>query len=165
MKYIKMKDFDYDIKPLKGFDKRKLKLGLFIKPISIFYILLKYICFFFEYYADIYVKKSWYNTKVIVNKGNWLFIKIDFTRAKEIYLEAISIQTDRVQEIYNLGLDIVRLYLPEESIQAFDKLLTVVMNYIFVIYQLANLYEQHNELNLATKLLLFLLLTFQQILV
>ena len=42
------------------------------------------------------------------------------------------------------------LDLPEVESQAFEKLLTVVPNDIF-IYQIANLFEQNYELNLATK--------------
>ena len=44
-----------------------------------------------------------------------------------------------------------RLDLPEEASQAFDKLITIVQYYMFVIYQIYNLYEQHSGLNLSTK--------------
>ena len=53
----------------------------------------------------------------------------------------------------------MRLDLPEESSKAFDKLLTFLPNNIFAIYQIANLYEQYNELNMDTKEFNFLLLT------
>ena len=43
------------------------------------------------------------------------------------------------------------LDLPEEASKAFEKLLTFVPKFIFVIYQIDNLYEQQNELNMATK--------------
>ena len=39
-----------------------------------------------EYYTDIDVRNSRYNANSIGNKGNFFFIKSDFTRAKEIYL-------------------------------------------------------------------------------
>ena len=68
----------------------------------------------------------------IVNKGNCFFIKCDFTRPKEKYLEVIGIQVDCVQVIYNLGLANARIYIPEESSQAFEKVLTVVPNNIFL---------------------------------
>ena len=50
------------------------------------------------------MKTIWYNTKSLVNKGNWLFIKSDLKKLKEKYLEDIGIQVDFVQAIYNLGL-------------------------------------------------------------
>ena len=45
----------------------------------------------------------------------------------------------------------MRLYFSEKVSQAFEKLLTVVPNDIIYIYQIANLYEQKNELNLSNK--------------
>ena len=58
---------------------------------------------------------------------------------------------DCAQVIYNLGLVNVRLDLPEEVSQDFYKSLTVVPDNIFVIYQIYNLYDHQNELNLVTK--------------
>ena len=68
----------------------------------------------------------------------------NFTRAKEIYLEAIGIQADCVKAIYNLGLANVRLDFPKEASLDFEKLLTVISNNIFVVYHKDNLYEQHD---------------------
>ena len=45
----------------------------------------------------------------------------------------------------------MRLDFPGKASQAFDKLLTVVPNDMFVIYQNVNLKKKYNELNLATK--------------
>ena len=87
---------------------------------------------FSKCYAYIAEKTCQYNTKVLVNKVNLFLMISDVTRAKNIYLESIGIPKDRVQEIYNIVLDNVRLYLPEESSQAFDKLLSVVMNYKYI---------------------------------
>ena len=66
-------------------------------------------------------------------KVNWLFIKGGFKKSKEIYLEYFVIQEDFVQAIYNLGLEDMRLDLPEESSQAGDKLLTFVPNNVFYL--------------------------------
>ena len=45
----------------------------------------------------------------------------------------------------------MRLDITEEATLAFEKLPTVEPSNIFVIFQIANLYEQNNELNLTTK--------------
>ena len=66
-------------------------------------------------------------------------------------LGAIGIQADFVQVIHKLWLANVRLDLPEESIQAFEKLLTVVPKDFLVIFQIPHLYDQQNKLKLATK--------------
>ena len=52
----------------------------------------------------------------------------------------ICIQAYFIQAIYNLGLENVRLDLTEEEIWASEKLLTFVPSYIFVVYQISNLY-------------------------
>ena len=79
------------------------------------------------------MKTSCYNVKALVNKGNLLFMKCDFIRSKDIYLEAIGIQAYFVTEIYNLGLANVGLDFREETSQAFVNLLTVVPTIFFVI--------------------------------
>ena len=63
----------------------------------------------------------------------------------------MGIQAYCVQETYNLGLANVRIYYPKEASQAFEKLLTVAPKNIFSIYQIANLYENQNELKMSTK--------------
>ena len=78
-----MKEFDSAIKLLKAFEKKEYE----VRDIAIHFTLA-------EDYADIAVKTSRYNTKAIVNKGNYFFINIDFTINKEIYLEAIGILAD-----------------------------------------------------------------------
>ena len=50
----------------------------------------------------------------------------------------------------------MRLDLPEEASQDSEKLLIVVPNNISTIYQIANLFKHHNELNLSIKWFTFL---------
>ena len=45
----------------------------------------------------------------------------------------------------------VRLDIPEEANLEFEKLLTVSLNNILVIYQIANLHEHNNEINMDPK--------------
>jgi len=49
--------------------------------------------------------------------GNCLFMTREFHRAKELYLEAIGVQADCVEAIYNLGLTNMRMSSPEEARQ------------------------------------------------
>ncbi len=44
-----------------------------------------------EKYVDIAINNDRYNAKALVNKGNCLYMKNDFRRAKEHYLEAIGV--------------------------------------------------------------------------
>ena len=118
---------------MKVFEKKETEFRAIDATNISFLYFPEIICNLSEYYVDIFVKTSWYNANSLVNKGNCLFIKSNFTIEKEIYLEFIDVQADYVQEIYNLGLATVRLGLPKESSQAFEKLLTVVMNNIFYV--------------------------------
>lgn len=56
-----------------------------------------------EKYVDIAINNDRYNAKALVNKGNCLFMKNDFRRAKEHYLEAIGVEADCIEALYNLG--------------------------------------------------------------
>lgn len=56
-------------------------------------------------------------------------------------LTMISSQVDCVEAIYNLGLVNIHLGLPGDSLQAFEKLHTIIPNNTEVIYHIANLYE------------------------
>jgi hypothetical protein len=50
------------------------------------------------------VKADRYNAKALVNRANCLFIREEYEAAKEVYLEAIGVEADCVEAIYNLGL-------------------------------------------------------------
>lgn len=56
-----------------------------------------------EKYVDIALNNDRYNAKALVNKGNCLFMKNDFRKAKELYLQAIGVQADCIEALYNLG--------------------------------------------------------------
>lgn len=53
--------------------------------------------------ADAAVRHDRYNAKALVNKGNCLFMNGEYERAKELFLEAIGVEADCVEAIYNLG--------------------------------------------------------------
>mmetsp|Transcript_25657 Transcript_25657/g.22681 ORF Transcript_25657/g.22681 Transcript_25657/m.22681 type:complete len:92 (+) Transcript_25657:1221-1496(+) len=56
-----------------------------------------------EKYAEIAVDYDRYNAKALVNRGNCLFVRNEFLRAKEQYLEAIGVEADCVEALYNLA--------------------------------------------------------------
>jgi len=82
-----------------------------------------------------------YNAKALVNKGNCLFAKNDFLRAKENYLEAIGVEADCVEALYNLALVNKKLNSYMEALTALEKLQTIVSKYPEVMYQMACLHE------------------------
>lgn len=92
-------------------------------------------------YADVALASDRYDAKALVNKGNCLFVNGDITSAKDLYLEAIGIQADCVQAIFNLGLANAQLGLAEEAIYAFEKAHRTTPNNPQIIHQIADVYE------------------------
>ena len=56
-----------------------------------------------EKYAEEAYNFDRFNAKVLVNRGNCFFVKNDFLRSKEQYLESIGVEADRVEALYNLA--------------------------------------------------------------
>ena len=63
---------------------------------------------------------------VAIVAGNCLNLNGDKEKAKELYLEAIGVEADCVEAIYNLGLVNKELGNLQESLQAFEKLHTII---------------------------------------
>jgi len=79
-----------------------------------------------EKYADLAYTHDRYNAKALVNKGNCLLVKGEFEMSKQFYLEAIGVEADCVEAIYNLGLVNLKMGAYQEALQAFDKLHTII---------------------------------------
>lgn len=75
-----------------------------------------------EKYADIAINYDRYNAKALVNRGNCLYVKNEFLRAKESYLEAIGVEADCVEALYNLAFVNKKLNMYIEALQALEKL-------------------------------------------
>lgn len=139
--HIKNKDIEKAIESFKGFEKKdKIMMAMASNNISFLYFLendFKNA----EQFADLAIQHDRYNSKALVNKGNCLFHIEEFDRAKEFFLEAIGVEADCIEAIYNLGLVYKRLSYYNESLQAFEKLHTIIPNSYEVIYQIAHVFE------------------------
>ncbi|CAM9126724.1 unnamed protein product [Ectocarpus fasciculatus] len=143
--YLKTKEFDKAIEHLKAFEKKDQHLKAMAATNLAFIYFLEGEFKSADSYADMAIRHNRYNAKALVNKGNCLFMSKEYERAKEIFLEAIGVEVDCVEAIYNLGLVNIHLGLPGDSLQAFEKLHTIIPNNTEVIYHIANLYEAHME--------------------
>ena len=56
-----------------------------------------------EKYCDLALSYDRFNAKARVNKGNCYFLKKNYIKAKECYLEAIGIEADCIEALYNLA--------------------------------------------------------------
>jgi len=104
-----------------------------------------------EKYAELAVKTDRYNAKALVNRANYIFAKGDMESAKELYLEAIGVEADCVEAIYNLGLANKRLNNLDDALQAFRKLHRIIPKDPQVIYHIANLFDLMDDNLQATK--------------
>lgn len=149
--YIKLKDYEKAIEVFKSFEKKDQNLmARAATNISFLYFIEK------DYknaekYADIAIKTDRYNAKALVNKGNCLYQRSDFETSKEFYLEAIGVEADCVEAIYNLGLVNRKMEVDLEALQAFEKLQTIMANAPEVMYQIASIYENARNFKQAIK--------------
>lgn len=151
IQWLKRKEFGTAVKMLKSLENN----GHGIKAVSA--TNLSFLTFLegdiegASEFADVALDIDRYNAKALVNKGNCLFISGDYALAKDFYLEAIGVQADCVQSIFNLGLTNVQLGLPEEAIRAFEKMHKITPNNPAVIYQIADIYELQGKPQEAIK--------------
>ena len=75
-----------------------------------------------EKYSEIALNYDRYNAKALVNRGNCLYMKNEFLRAKEQYLEAIGVEADCFEALYNLSFVNKKLNMFMEALQALEKL-------------------------------------------
>lgn len=149
--HLKRREFESAIEGLKLFEKKDPEHRTMAATNLSFIYFLEQDYSQAEKYADMAYTNDRYNAKALVNKGNCLLVKGEFEMAKQFFLEAIGVEADCVEAIYNLGLVNVRMGSYAEAQQAFEKLHTVIPHNPEVIYQIANLYEQTNDLASAIK--------------
>jgi intraflagellar transport protein 88 len=135
------KDFDVAIKALKTLQKKDKEVNTGSATNLSFISFLEGNIERSSEYADVALASDRYSVNALVNKANSLFVNGDFTTAKDLYLEAIGIQADCSQAIYNLGLVNAQLGLAEEAIQAFKKVHGIIPNDPQVLFQIADIYE------------------------
>jgi len=151
IQFIKTKEIEKAIQSFKAFEKKdKIMMALASNNISFLYFLENDFKSA-ESFADLAIQHDRYNSKALVNKGNCLFVNEDYDRSKEFFLEAIGVEADCIEAIYNLGLVYKRLGYYNESLQAFEKLHTIIPNSYEVIYQIAHVYELIGMRRIALK--------------
>jgi intraflagellar transport protein 88 len=117
MAFLKKKEIERAIETLKGLEKKdKTTMSRVASNISFLYFLEKNYSEA-ERYVDIALSNDRYNARALVNKGNCLFMKNDFRKAKELYLEAIGVEADCIEALYNLGYVNKKLNLFIEALQ------------------------------------------------
>ena len=149
--YVKNNKINEAIALLKVFEKKNKKYMTHAATNLAFLYLLEQNYPMAEKYTDMALKYDRYNSKALVNKGNCHYFKKDFIRAKENYLEAIGVEADCVEALYNLAFVNKQISAFNESLTALEKLQTIVNNLPEVLYQIASLYELQGDNKNAIK--------------
>jgi len=111
------------------------------------------------------IKADRYNSRALVNKGNCELTKGDayfnkgkereavdaYRKSQELYLEAIGVEADCTDALYNLGLVNRRLGKIEDAVHVFEKLHGIIPESNEVVFQMASLHEMMDNLLEAEK--------------
>jgi intraflagellar transport protein 88 len=143
IQYMKKKKFEESITILKSFEKKDPSLKAMAGTNLSFIYFLEGDYHNAELNADWAIRSDRYNAKALVNKGNCFYMSGEYTKAKELYLEAIGVEADCVEAIFNLGHANLKLNSLQEAHQAFDKLYTILPNAPEALYQLGAIYERN----------------------
>ncbi len=149
--FVKSNKINEAIALLKVFERKNKKFMTHAATNLAFLYLLEQNYGAAETYCDIALKYDRYNSKALVNKGNCHFFRRDFVRAKENYLEAIGVEADCVEALYNLAYVNKQISAFSEAFTALEKLQTVLNNFPEVLYQMGNLFELQGDNKSAIK--------------
>jgi intraflagellar transport protein 88 len=157
LQYLKDKNFERAIEELKAFEKKDVHLKARAATNLSFLYFLEGDMGQASKYANLAVRHDRYNAKALVNMGNCLMDRGELERAKELYLEAIGVEADCVEAIFNLGLVNKLLGALGEALQAFEKLHTLVPASPEVLYQIAMLHDMLGHPDASIKYFSYLL--------
>lgn len=157
LQYLKVKNFERAIEELKAFEKKDVHLKARAATNLSFLYFLEGDMAQASKYANLAVRHDRYNAKALVNMGNCLMDRNELERAKELYLEAIGVEADCVEAIFNLGLVNKLLGALGEALQAFEKLHTLVPSSPEVLFQIASLHDMLGRPEAALKYFNYLL--------
>lgn len=144
LNYLKFKQYRDAIDGLKAFERKDKVLRARAATNLSYLYFLEGDYDSGEKYADMSVDADRYNCKALVNKGNFLYVRGEWEKARQSFESAISVEADCVEAIYNLGLAYKQLGQYEDSLRVFKRLQAIVDS-VEVIFQIADLYDIVND--------------------
>ncbi|EAY01380.1 TPR Domain containing protein [Trichomonas vaginalis G3] len=93
-------------------------------------------------YAQMALDHDKYNAQALVNKGNCLMQSNHEDEARDQYLEAIGVEADCVEALYNLGVVSKMMGQYEEALQVFEKLNRIIPKAPEVAFEISDCYEK-----------------------
>lgn len=93
-------------------------------------------------YASIALEHDKYNAQALVNKGNCLMQSGHEEEARDSYLEAIGVEADCVEALYNLGIVSKIMGAYDEALQVFEKLNRIIPKSTEVVFEISDCHEK-----------------------
>lgn len=93
-------------------------------------------------YASKALQADKYNPSALVNKGNTVAFDGDWGSAIQYYQEALRVDAECTEALYNLGIACKRVERNEESLEAFIKLHQIQRTNPQVMFMIADIYRQ-----------------------
>mmetsp|Transcript_17796 Transcript_17796/g.54395 ORF Transcript_17796/g.54395 Transcript_17796/m.54395 type:complete len:682 (-) Transcript_17796:798-2843(-) len=149
--HLRRRDFPKAVDALKSFEKRDQSVKATAATNLTFIYFLEGDVAVAQHYADLAYEFDRYNARALVNKGNCLIVNRDYALAKQFYLEAVGVEADCVEAIYNLGLVNLKLSAWTDALCAFEKLHQLVPNSAEVIFQVAVVHELRGRTDIALR--------------
>ena len=140
LNYLKFKQYHEAIDCLKSFAKKDKVLQARAATNLSYLYFLEGDFDSGEKYAELSVEADRYNCKALINKGNFMYVRGEWEKAKQLYESAINVEADSVEAIYNLALANKQLGLYEEALRIFKRLQSII-DTVEVLYQIADLYD------------------------
>jgi intraflagellar transport protein 88 len=93
-------------------------------------------------YATIALEHDKYNAQALVNKGNCFMQAGREEEARDQYLEAIGVEANCVEALYNFGIVAKLMCSYEEALQVFEKLTQIVPKSPEVAFEICDCYDR-----------------------
>ncbi|KAG6542585.1 hypothetical protein Mapa_016056 [Marchantia paleacea] len=155
LQHLRRQDFVQAISLLKNFERKEKDLKARAATNLSFLYFLEGDHINAEKHAELAVKTNSYNPCALVNHGNCLYSRDDVEGALARYTEAVEVEADCVEAIFNTGLSQKRLESLGEALQTFTKLSYLLPNNVEVLFQVkwqlmvASCYRRTGQYKLA----------------
>jgi len=151
LSYLRDKKFEKAVEVLKEFERKEHLLKAKASTNLSFLYFLEDDIAEAEKYAEMAVSADRYSATALVNRGNCLYTKGEYESALSMYLEAVGVEADCVEAIYNLGLVNKKLGNHDDALVSFTKLNTIMPNNVEAIFQIAACYDALENFKQAVK--------------
>ena len=104
LQFLKYKKYNKAIDALKAFEKKDKQLKAKAATNLSYLYFLEGDIENGQKYADMSIATDKYNAKALVNRGNFYYVKQEYDKAKELYMDALAVEADCIEAMYNLGV-------------------------------------------------------------